>query len=50
MDYSEILVALFNGDMSEEEVVAAMYKAYTGNDITPEEVMEVKKNDKARSH
>ena len=53
MSLTEILAALISGDMSEEEVVAETYKAYTGIEISPEEakriMMEENKNDKKRS-
>ena len=53
MSLSESLAAFIGGEISEEEIVAEMYKEYTGYNVAPEEVKkiitEVNKNDQTRS-
>ena len=53
MSLSESFAAFLGGEISEEEIVAEMYKIYTGYDVAPEEVKKIiteVQNDQTRSH
>lgn len=41
MGLSEVFADFLDKKVSEEEMVAEMYKAYTGKEVTPEQVKEI---------